>query len=106
MEEDDMVMRVDNSLGTERRTDEEGKGCKPEVLKGGAKRSLTLNISILLGCQDPGGLLTGFDYPGRPDRPDRLLAGSWQDFDFPDRPNCPDRLLAGSLISWIVLSGP
>jgi len=43
----------------------------------------------LLGCQDPGG----------PDRPGRLLAGSWQDFDFPDRPGRPDRLLAGSLIS-------
>jgi len=33
MEEDDMVMRVGNSLSTERRerrTDEEGKGCKPK----------------------------------------------------------------------------
>ncbi len=51
------------------------------------------DISILFGCQDPGGLLTGFDFP---DRPDGLLAGSWQDFNFPDRPDRPGRLLAGS----------
>jgi len=31
MEEDDMVIRVGNSL-VQRRTDEEGKGCKPEEL--------------------------------------------------------------------------
>jgi len=37
-------------------------------------------ISILLGCQDPGGLLTLLI----------VLTGSWQDFDFPDGPDGPD----------------
>ena len=32
MEEDDMVMRVGNSLSTERRTDEEGRAASPRDL--------------------------------------------------------------------------
>ena len=36
MEEDDMVMRIGNSLVQERRTDEGGRGCKPEeLIRGG-----------------------------------------------------------------------
>jgi len=54
---------------------------------------ITSFISILFGCQNPKGLLTGFDFP---DRPDGLLAGSWQDFNFPDRLDRPGRLLTGS----------
>ena len=44
------------------------------VYRLGAKLILSLNpfISKLLGCQDPGGLLTGFDVPDRPER-------SWQE---------------------------